>query len=389
MQKSIYRYCAQFIAVACTLLNLSSAHANEINIGEEITLFSDLLNEQRTVLIGKPKGYDSSEESYPVIYLLDGGSHFHHVTGITSFLASVREIPEFLVVGIPNTDRNRDLTPPTQNAQESEEFQGSGGADIFLDFISQELIPHIQNNYRTGSYSILIGHSFGGLFAAHALLDRPNTFSGYLLISPSLGWNNEDILLSFEQFLASQDSAALDLYFVKGNESVALLPGFDRIESALNSNSLENLRWKLETLPSESHASVTHNAIYRGLEFIFEDWNIDNPIEIYNQSGITGLVETTEDLGTRFGYERDISEETVLTLFGQLLSSKRFEEAESIVSFYNERYDSQAYLYDVLGEASLREGRDSFAKRSYEKALELEPDNEYYRSLISEIEQLE
>ena len=100
------------------------------------------------------------------------------------------QIPELIVVGVPNTDRTRDLTP-TRNASRptggsDPSLRGSGGGDAFLAFLRDELIPTVDAAYRTTDYRILVGHSFGGLMSLHAFLSEPALFQAHLAIDPSV-----------------------------------------------------------------------------------------------------------------------------------------------------------------------------------------------------------
>ena len=159
------------------------------------------MNERRPLFISKPAGYEQGTERYPVLYLLDGETHFHHATGIARFLAESGRIPALLVVGVASTNRNRDLTPPSQAGNDLRFSPGGGGADAFLRFLSEELIPYVEANYRTRSYRILVGHSFGGLFAVYALTTRPRVFNAYIAISPSLHWNNQGVCVPSREIL--------------------------------------------------------------------------------------------------------------------------------------------------------------------------------------------
>ena len=172
-----------------------------LSLGETRALHSNVLGEQREIIVGVPAGYEGGDETYPVVYLLDGPSHFHHTTGTARFLARNGRMPDVIVVAIPNTDRTRDLSPPVYS-DAGPARSSSGGADNFLEFISAELKPFIDENYRTRPYAILIGHSLGGLFANHALVHRPDAFNAYISISPSLWWD--------EQRLVAQADSAFD-----------------------------------------------------------------------------------------------------------------------------------------------------------------------------------
>ncbi|MXY16642.1 MAG: hypothetical protein F4Y57_06490, partial [Acidobacteria bacterium] len=91
-------------------------------IGKNVELFSEILDENRPLIIGTPRRYETSEERYPVVYLLDGDAHFHHTTGTGDYLARTGRMPEVITVAIPNTDRGRDLTPPSAQEFDREHF---------------------------------------------------------------------------------------------------------------------------------------------------------------------------------------------------------------------------------------------------------------------------
>jgi predicted alpha/beta superfamily hydrolase len=125
-----------------------------------------------------------------VLYLLDGESNFEFTAAIIHFLAENERIPGMIVVGIDSGDRSQrthDLTAPSQVEIERRFSPGNGGADVFLAFIDSELVPYVEKNYRTRPYRILVGHSFGGLFAIHTLATRPMLFNAYIAIDPTAG----------------------------------------------------------------------------------------------------------------------------------------------------------------------------------------------------------
>jgi uncharacterized protein len=152
-----------------------------ITIGKKHRLNSKVLNEERPYWVHLPASYHDTihaPQYYPVLYLLDGDSHFHSVTGVVNFMgAGINgniQIPECIVVALPNTDRTRDLTPTHTkidwDGKENPFYETSGGANAFLQFIREELFPIIESSYRTLPYRVLVGHSFGGLLALHSLL---------------------------------------------------------------------------------------------------------------------------------------------------------------------------------------------------------------------------
>src|SRR6516162_4091629 len=175
---------------------------------QRLVVHSNVLNEDRVIWVRMPAASRGKKESYPVLYMTDGGTNVNEIGSIIDFLADNNFIPPLIVVGITNTDRNRDLTPTHADEKHSdgtvEPVPTSGGADKFLDFIQAELVPEIEKRYATQPYRIFTGHSFGGLFAIHALITRPDLFNAYLAVSPSLWWDDAHTLHQAQQFFAKQ-----------------------------------------------------------------------------------------------------------------------------------------------------------------------------------------
>ncbi len=163
-------------------------------IGKTDSVKSKILNEERTVWVYLPGGYDAAaQQRYPVIYLLDADWNFAAFTGMVHELSEVignTVVPPAIIVSIPNTDRTRDLTPTNAmfgpDGKRVDDFKTSGGGEKFTSFIETELIPHIDSAYHTAPYKMLIGHSFGGLTAMNIIINHTDMFNDYIVIDPSM-----------------------------------------------------------------------------------------------------------------------------------------------------------------------------------------------------------
>ncbi|HMG68874.1 MAG TPA: alpha/beta hydrolase-fold protein, partial [Chitinophagaceae bacterium] len=177
---------------------------NKIVLGNIESINSGILHEKRKIWIYIPDSYKnnpSTSQRFPVVYLLDGDAHFYSVVGMIQQLSSVNGnsiCPEMIVVGIPNTDRTRDLTPTHVAADppflDSNSSKNSGGGEQFTSFIEKELMPHIDSLYPTNSFKMLIGHSFGGLMVINTLMHHPKLFNAYVAIDPSMWWDDKKLL---------------------------------------------------------------------------------------------------------------------------------------------------------------------------------------------------
>jgi predicted alpha/beta superfamily hydrolase len=218
------------VFIQCFIGLLSFAQQNTINsksfvLGLVDEMQSRILNEKRILNIYLPPGYHSSDtSSYPLIYLLDGSADedFIHVAGLVQFnnLSWVNRVPPSILVGIANTDRRRDFTHSTTVAADQKRSPTAGQSDKFIEFIEKELQPYINQKYRVRADKTIIGQSLGGLLATEILLKRPALFNRYIIISPSLWWNNGSLLKQAPQLISNIHEPA-SIYIAVGKEGLA------------------------------------------------------------------------------------------------------------------------------------------------------------------------
>ncbi len=160
-----------------------------IVIGQSYQLPSHVLGDTRVVNVYLPESYESGSGSYPVLYLLDGGERedFVHIAALAQINAAYGQGQELVVVGVEGVDRRHDLTSPSAVAADRKSAPTSGGAASYRQFLIEELKPWVASHYRTTDRSALIGESLAGLFVLETILDRPNSFSDFISISPVSG----------------------------------------------------------------------------------------------------------------------------------------------------------------------------------------------------------
>ena len=336
--------------------------ANPIIIGEKIKIHSQVLNEERTLLIYRPENYNYSGEAYPVLYLLDGEYHFHHVTGIVRFLSGLRLIPPLIVAGLANTDRNRDFLPTNMI-----HIPTSGGGDRFLSFIETEWIPFMDKNYRTHPYRILVGHSFGGLFTVYTLFTKPELFNAYIAVSPSLHWDNLLVLKKALDFFKKRLSFKKFLYMTMGDETRDMLVSIKNFCNILEEHAPANFKWHYSFMKKEEHGSTPHRSIYDGLESLYADWRISQKTI---SSGLSAIAKFYKSLSKKYGYEIPIPEGDLNRLGYYYLGKKDIKNALNVFKRNVELFPNSPNVYDSLGEAyeACRQWED--AKRNYEIAFQ-------------------
>src|SRR5687767_10556351 len=166
-------------------------------IGETLTIESPALGETRRINIYAPLAYsDSSNPRLPVLYMPDGGmaEDFLHIAGLIQISVANGTMRPFILVGIENTQRRRDLTGPTDDPEDRKIAPVVGGSAVFRRFIRTELMPLIEARYRTTKERAIVGESLAGLFVVETLLLEPDLFDTYIAFDPSLWWNNKQLL---------------------------------------------------------------------------------------------------------------------------------------------------------------------------------------------------
>ena len=239
-------------------------------IGEQLELKSEILNENRILNIYLPLGYEKEKiKKYPVIYLLDGSidEDFIHIAGLVQFgsFSWINMIPESIVVGIANVDRKRDFTYPTRNKQDKIDFPTTGGSKKFIDFITNELQPFIDKEYSTNGTTTLIGQSLGGLLATEILFKNPETFHNYIIISPSLWWDDGSLLNDSPKIYDSNKS----IYIAVGKEGDIMEKAAKDLYDKLNLSKRENTNLYYNFFEKQNHGDALHLAVYDAFEKIF------------------------------------------------------------------------------------------------------------------------
>ena len=164
-------------------------------LGVTDEIYSKELKEKRTLNIYLPEGYTKTDTiHYPVVYLLDGSADedFIHVAGLYQFSSFewVNLVSKSIIVGIATVDRKRDFTYPTTITEDKIKYPTTGHSDVFIAFLEKELQPFVEKNYKANTEKTIIGQSLGGLLATEILLKKPFLFNTYIIISPSLWWDN-------------------------------------------------------------------------------------------------------------------------------------------------------------------------------------------------------
>lgn len=270
-----------FLLVLFSISPLSAARSIPIEVsksdfvlGQSLTIRSNVLSEERDLNIYLPASYFKEErKSYPVIYLFDGSKDedFIHVAGIVQFgsFSWIKMLPESIVVGIGNVDRKRDFTYPSNSKLDQKEFPTSGHSKVFIEFIEKELQPFINSKFRTESLNTVIGQSLGGLLATEILFKKPDLFDNYIIVSPSLWWDDENLLATE---LANYNSGK-SIYIAVGDEGEVMKRTAKALFTKLSEQRKLDAILHFEYLADKNHGDALHTAVYNAFEWLFSSRN--------------------------------------------------------------------------------------------------------------------
>ena len=265
-----------FLLVAAALTSPqapSKRPAEALTIGETFTIRSAVLNEVRRINVYAPPGYtESADARLPVLYMPDGGvrEDFLHVAGLVQVSVGNGTMRPFLLVGIENTERRRDMTGPTANAEDKKIAPRVGGADAFRAFIRTELMPEVKARYRTTGETAIVGESLAGLFVVETWLREPEMFDTFIAFDPSLWWNDAKLLDAAPALLRDRRGAKQKTLFLASSAEPELARLTERLAALLKQGNVPELVWHYEPMPGEAHATIYHPAALRAFRLLFK-----------------------------------------------------------------------------------------------------------------------
>ena len=264
----------KFTVIILIMLSFTSiAQENRsINIvGINHTISSTVLKEKRQIQVYVPDGYKNSNKKYPVIYLLDGQRFFLYGVSLYQSFSAFNLTPDFIVVGITNSQAKRMRT-------------FSYNSDNFLSYLEKEVVPFVNQTYRTNNKRLLFGWAYGGGFGLKAFTKNPNLFDGYIL-SSTFPVSNK--LENLKALVTKQPNLKHYLYFSADqiNESSVYNEAL-KLDTLLQKSSA-NLRWNFHKLQGEKHRSTPYTSLYHGILEYFENYQqiFFNDLNEFNTKG--------------------------------------------------------------------------------------------------------
>jgi len=335
---------------------------DKIVIGNKVKMHSNIFDKEIELSVHVPEDYDKSNERYPVLYTFH--SHFEMVCGIVKNLYDWNLSPEIIVINIDSYEYGY-LTPSSV-----ERNSNSGEADLFLQFFKEELFPFIDSKYRTHPYRIVYSGALGGVFTVYAILAKPVVFNAGIAPIPWIIYDDENryMINNAENFLGKNEYHNF-LYMTMDNE-FELLQDLETFVNVLRRFPQQGLEWEYHFWPEEDHYSTGPRSIHSGLRSLFSGWNTI-PVEIAHQ-GLEQIKRHEDSLNKKFGYDIGISLNALWWAGQGHMKSNQYDKAIAIFKYRVEKQPNDAFVYIDLGRAYEGDNQLELAKKTYEKAYNIE-----------------
>jgi len=273
---NFYKRCFLFILLlSAAHLTVQPAAATEptpLSAGKGYQIPSAVYDTKKSLSVYVPLGYEDSSTSYPVLYLLDGGyeQDYLHMVGMSALATLSGQFRPFIVVGVQSDNRRYELTAASDVAEDLRAIPINGGAPEFRGFLLTEVMPWVEENYRTSGEDAVIGESLAALFITETFLRTPNAFDHYIAVSPSLWWRDMGLSLEATALLKADDFPSDRSFFLTtGDEGGTMLEGVERLANALANDAPSGMKWRYEPLPTEHHHTIYNPATLRALRHVF------------------------------------------------------------------------------------------------------------------------
>ncbi len=334
------------------------------------TIESSKLGDTRELKIQLPRGYNTNEDkSYPIFIVFDGDYLFEVVVGNVDYYSYWEDMPEAIVVGVNQFDkRYDDCMYSEQNSLPIE----SGAS--FFEFIGMELIPYIENKYRTVNFRVAFGHGETANFINYFLLKPQPLFQGYVVVSPELAPNMIDYI---PEVLSKVDSKIFYYLANTNNDASFIKKTTNALNTDISNIENENLYFDFDSFEGPSHYSVPTHAIPNAIEGMFKVFQpiskkeYEETILELEISPVVYLQEKYQTIKDLFGIDKPILINDYKAISAAIEKNESFEYYEELGKMARKSYPETLLGSYYLARFYEETGEPKKAMRTYQSAYTL------------------
>lgn len=358
------------LAILMVCFAWSGAFADTFDSSERTkvyTITSDKLQESREVIVRTPPFYKEGN-TYPVVYVLDGEWNFEFVASYLDYMTDNEALPQMIVTGVKNVNRNRDYVPRADQF-----FADTGEADVFLSFVKDEWVTKLENDYPSNGKRIIVGHSFGGVFSLHAFFKEPELFDANMAFGAS-AWIGDRVL--FEEanalFDSDQDLDSFVYMAVGEGDGGPTVPSSRDLADIFTEKAPETLDWTFDITPQTDHFSNFAMGLNDAFMDLFPTWAFDDEVKsVAEESGADGVYEWFAEKRHKLGYRFHPPWFDMGVVALQLSRGDHQEAALALMAELRAYYPDSAFIADFSGSVYENVGQLDDAASEYARAIAL------------------
>jgi predicted alpha/beta superfamily hydrolase len=387
----------------CILLTLLCVTVfSQAQTVDTLAIQSTFFNAKRKVMVALPSGYHTNPNGkYIVAYLFDAQSadFFNFYRSTIKYLTEQGYIQPLILVGIASSNRQYEFTPKAQTAAGLKYFQKSGGAELLARHLQDEVLPLINQNYRTIGYNIGIGHSLGATFVTYCLLHAPQLFNATIGISPNYQYDNLQLVHQFDSLANTKILNHKFLYVAHGNGDAYednFKIGSDKIDSILLKRNIAGLRWQFKSMDNDSHGTTAMEGIFKGLIAFYRELTLpDKQIAAFYKDKQKSFIENVKayyQAASNWSGLKLPTSDNLNSIGYNCYYAAKNTESIAMFKWGLELYPDDTNLYDSMGEIQQNTGNKAEALNYYTKGLALvrrtehQLDSKKYASLVKNFE---
>ncbi len=328
------------------------------------------LDQSRELKIQLPRNYKKNvDKTYPLIVVLDGDYLFEPVAGNVDYFAYWEDMPESIVVGI-----NQRKTREGDCEYDKGEYLPTLKGAEFFEFIGQELVPYLNQTYRTAQLQIIVGHDYTANFLNYFLFKDNPIFHGYICLSPELA-------PPMAERIATRLASSTDIWYYLAtatNDADAIKKSVRGLDEKLKEIENPDIHYFFDDFDESSHYTLVGRGIPRALETMFEMYRpitkktykeVLLPLETSTYDYLVDMYKTTEQL---YGIKRQIRINDFIAVSTAIEKNEKWEELESLGRLANKEHSEKMLGYYYLGMFYEQTGEPKKAMRAYENGFQLE-----------------
>ena len=335
------------------------------------TFESSKLGETREIKILLPRSYKTDRnKEYPVIFVLDGDYLFEAVSGNVDYYSYWEDMPESVVVGINQVGkRYDDCLYSKQNSLPIE-----SGANFF-EFLGMELLPYIEQNYRTTNFRVIVGHGETANFINYYLLKPQPLFQAYITISPELA---PDMITYLPEQLKKVQTSTFYYLANTHNDTESIKKATSALDTDLAAIENDKLLYSFDSFEKPSHYSVPLSAIPNALQNFFSVYQpiskkeYQETILKLDGSPVEYLQKKYEDIFNLYGLKKKILINDFRAIAAAIEKNEKFDDYEQLGKIARDLYPKTLLGSYYLARFYEEKGESKKAMRTYQSGYTLD-----------------